>query len=85
VHGAAHHCSQRHAAVSIRPILNTLSCYVCCRLCDPYVTWQLIQEEFGDLAAEVASKYFEENAAARRYVFRAPYSRFVWCGKPMAS
>jgi hypothetical protein len=52
---------------------------VCCRLCDPYVTWQLIQEESGDLAAEVASKYFEENTAARRYVFRAPYSRFhIW-------
>lgn len=44
------------------------------RICDPYVTWPLLQEEFGDLAADVASKYFEENHATHRYSFRPAFS-----------
>lgn len=44
------------------------------RICEPYVTWPLLQEEFGELAAEVASKYFEENQETHRYSFRQGFS-----------
>lgn len=45
------------------------------RICDPYITQPLLQEEFGDLAADVASKYLEENQATHRYSFRPTFSR----------
>ncbi|KAK9824488.1 hypothetical protein WJX72_010729 [[Myrmecia] bisecta] len=31
------------------------------RLCDPFVTWTILEDTFGDLAQEVASKYFVEH------------------------
>mmetsp|Transcript_13105 Transcript_13105/g.39668 ORF Transcript_13105/g.39668 Transcript_13105/m.39668 type:complete len:1026 (-) Transcript_13105:2008-5085(-) len=43
------------------------------RLCEPYVTWALLQDTFGELAADVASKYFEENTVTHRYSFRGSF------------
>ena len=79
VHTHARPCFAVNTALSMHlPISSThmlMTAKLACRLCDPYVTWALIQEEFGEIATEVASKYFEENVAARRCTFRAPYSR----------
>lgn len=44
------------------------------RLCNPYVTWALLKAEFGELAADVAAKYFTETPAGR-YAFRPAYRR----------
>ncbi len=48
------------------------------RLCEPYVTYQLLERVFGDLANEVASKYFIE-WAQNRYRFRSQFARCVCC------
>ena len=45
------------------------------RLCEPYVTWSLLEKAFGEsLAAEVACRYFVEYSN-HRYRFRPQYSR----------
>ena len=36
-----------------------------CRLCNPYITTTIIEDTFGELAAEVAAKYLVEYEKGR--------------------
>jgi hypothetical protein len=44
------------------------------RLCDPYITATILEDTFGELAPEVASKYLIEYEKGR-YRLRDLYSR----------
>lgn len=45
-----------------------------CRLCDPYITTTILEDIFGELAHEVASKYLIEYEKGR-YRLREQYYR----------
>lgn len=43
------------------------------RLCEPWITWHILEEVFGDLASEVASRYLVEYKP-QHYKLRAQYA-----------
>ena len=45
-----------------------------CRLCEPYITPAELKSVFGELSAEIASKYMEEGPHGR-FRLRAPFAR----------
>ena len=48
------------------------------RLCDPYITTTILEDTFGELAHEVASKYLVEYQKGR-YRLREEYYRSALC------
>lgn len=44
------------------------------RLCDPYVTPAMLEKEFGEMASEVASRYFNDGPTPQRLKFRKQFA-----------
>jgi hypothetical protein len=55
------------------------------RLCDPYVTWPLLEKHLGEqLATEVACRYFTEHHG-HRYSFRPQFARCLLTDPPQSA